>query len=159
MKKPASILARLWSRVDFQPDKVGACWLWTGPTNGRYGKISAGGRGGKLLSVHRVAWEAMFRSEVPEGMQVCHTCDVPLCVNPDHLFIGTMADNNADKVAKGRQRCGDHHGENNPCAHLNWLQVRVIRRLAGHLSQDKIATYFNVWQSSVSRAILRKTWI
>lgn len=82
------------------------CWLWSGATfpNG-YGATS----GGEQLA-HRASWRH-YNGPIPKGMQVLHRCDVPACVNPEHLFLGTAADNHKDKVAKGRQARGAQHSE------------------------------------------------
>ena len=73
------------------------CWLWKGkPGSGGYGSWKHG-------QAHRASWE-FYRGPIPAGLQVCHRCDVPLCVNPDHLFIGTQSDNIQDMYAKGRGR-------------------------------------------------------
>jgi hypothetical protein len=79
------------------------CWLWTGAfhTDG-YGQIRLNG---KTLRVHRLAWEEV-NGPIPEGMAVCHTCDIPGCCNPAHLFLGTQRENIADMRAKGRFRWG-----------------------------------------------------
>lgn len=109
-----SVSERFWSRVD----KAGAndCWLWTGGTVGRigYGAFSIDNRS---TSTHRVAWELTY-GPIPDGYHVLHRCDVRLCVNPDHLFLGTNADNMADRNAKGR--CA--HGPSHSAAILNGLQ-------------------------------------
>ena len=81
-----------WERVDRQP---GGCWMYQGPSkNGRYGSF---GR----LRAHHFAW-MQENGPVPAGRVVCHKCDVPLCVNPAHLFLGTQGDNVRDACAKGR---------------------------------------------------------
>lgn len=91
---------RFWSRVEKGPD----CWVWTGPRGQRgYGQINVGGR---TLRVHRVSW-AMHHGD-PGELFVCHKCDNPPCVRPDHLFIGTHTDNMRDKISKGRGRGTDH---------------------------------------------------
>lgn len=93
---------RFWSKVNKSsiPDE---CWLWTAATiGGGYGQIM-GVVNGKRRPVyaHRVSWEMAF-GPIPADLYVLHRCDVPLCVNPDHLFLGTQGDNLADARAKGR---------------------------------------------------------
>lgn len=94
---------RFWRKVE----RSDGCWLWTGVRTGRgYGRIQQGGlEKRKALLVHRLSWELHFGA-IPAGLVVCHKCDVPLCVRPDHLFLGTQRDNIADCIAKGRSvRC------------------------------------------------------
>lgn len=92
-----------WLDVDLngplvRPD-LGECWIWTGARM-RYGYFQYGK---KLIGAHRVAWE-LRNGPIPDGLYVLHRCDNPPCVRPDHLFLGTAADNTADMVAKGRYR-------------------------------------------------------
>jgi hypothetical protein len=88
--------ARFWARVQKQP----SCWIWTGGHNGKqYGYVWVGKR--KWLA-HRLSWFLTRGEEPPRDMLVCHACDNPRCVRPDHLWLGTPQDNMDDKVAKGR---------------------------------------------------------
>jgi hypothetical protein len=90
---------RFWARIEKQED----CWIWRGHLNSQgYGQFHCrvAGRSGYLA--HRLMYR-LVHGEVPDGLYVLHRCDVRLCVNPDHLFVGSAADNLRDMVAKGRQ--------------------------------------------------------
>ena len=82
-------------------NKTDKCWLWTGAfTNMGYGRIAINST--RLLA-HRVSWQ-LFKGAIPENMEICHKCDNPACVNPEHLFLGTHKDNMLDMVTKKRAR-------------------------------------------------------
>lgn len=98
-----------------------SCWIWKGRVSRRYGVISIGDH---PVRAHRAAW-LLTRGEIPARLVVCHRCDQPLCCNPDHLWLGTVLDNNRDCRAKGRHSHGDRH----PDAKLSEDQVMEIRRL------------------------------
>lgn len=112
------------------------CWLWTGSQKYGYGRVMIGG---VRKLAHRWAFE-IYRGESPDGLCVCHTCDVPLCVNPDHLFLGTRADNVADMDAKKRRV--PPRGERNAHAKLSAEKVRAIR--SSHLRNAEIARQYDV---------------
>lgn len=77
------------------------CWIFQGCTKERYGKIKPGNNVRQSIGAHRAAY-MVWVGEIPDGMVVCHSCDVPKCCNPSHLFIGTHADNISDRDNKGR---------------------------------------------------------
>jgi hypothetical protein len=89
---------RFWSYVD----KADGCWLWVGPTTNGYPQF---GMNGVQVRAHRHSWE-MVNGPMANDLFACHTCDTPLCVNPDHIYAGTPADNVRDMVVRGRANNG-----------------------------------------------------
>jgi hypothetical protein len=138
-----NIYDRFEEKMDVDP--ATGCWIWNANKyRDGYGQIKFCG---KPVRAHRLAWELYF-GPVPRNMQVLHQCDVPLCVNPAHLFLGTHQDNMRDKVKKGRQAKGEQNGGGNK---LTTNDVRKIKRdLSEGVSQRGIAKKFNVSQAMVS---------
>ncbi len=145
---------RFWDNVD----RSGECWEWTGlRMNKGYGQISVAAdlSHTRMLRAHRVAWELM-RTPIPGGLCVLHHCDNRLCCNPDHLFLGTHADNVADRVAKGRSAKGANAG----MAKLREADVLAIRRAYadGGVTQKQLGIRYGVTKSAVQSIISGKTW-
>lgn len=125
------------------------CWIFTGTvtTAGGYGQIYAG----RTRLAHRVSYE-LFCGEIPKGLDVMHRCDVPPCINPDHLFLGTRAVNMADMVAKNRQA----KGEQNASARLTEAEVLAIR--ASPLINKEIAKQTGMSRPAISIIRRNKIW-
>ncbi len=141
---------RFWDKVE----KTDSCWFWTASVDeGGYGLFHLDG---KLQKAHRVSWE-MANGAIPGGMQVCHHCDVPGCVRPDHLFVGTQVVNLEDAVAKGRRP--HQAGAGNYHATLNSADVEHIRELyAEGITQTAIAADFGVSSAHISNIVNYKRW-
>lgn len=133
-------------------DKTRGCWVWTGATDKKgYGVTADGGRARhRNLLAHRASW-MIHCGEIPEGLCVCHSCDMPSCINPDHLFLGTYKDNHADMDRKGRRVLGQ--------AKLTPIEVRMIRMLLGQgIEQQLLADTFGVTGPQVSQINRRHSW-
>lgn len=91
------LIDKFWKHIEKSADDNG-CWLWSGSASNEYGVVQNRGRS---VQAHRLSWMLHNNAEIPRGMCICHRCDVPICVNPKHLFLGTHKDNSADFVQKG----------------------------------------------------------
>lgn len=159
LSKHRDPVLRFWKNVQKQES---GCWLWTGPEGGRgYGVFWVDGR---LVRAHRFSYEHHI-GPIPHGLQVCHNCptgDNRLCVNPDHLFVGTQRDNVIDIYAKGRyhrRNPTSARGERAGAAKLTDDQVRAIRAAyAAGEYQRVIAARYGVRQGAVWAICARKTW-
>jgi hypothetical protein len=154
--KTIPLIDRFWSRVD----KSGDCWVWTAATtNGGYGVIRDTGRNGKIIRAHRLSWE-LHNGPIPAGIEVCHRCDNPPCVNPAHLFLGTHQDNVTDTVNKGRASGGGPRGSLHHQAKLTEAQVLDIRAVyaAGAASQRQLARKYNVDRGTIQHIVKRMVW-
>lgn len=132
------------------------CILWGGQRDKHgYGTIFSGPRPRKHLLAHRVSYE-IFRGPIPAGLGVLHECDNPPCINPYHLFLGTQADNMADKMHKGRQCPGEQHYLHK----LTEADVRAIRNryLQGDESYAQLGKEFGVHEGTIKQIIRGKSW-
>ncbi len=146
---PMGAFERFMTHVE--PITESGCHIWTGCTERKgHGIVNFEGR---LLYSHRVIWERLHGA-IPHGMCVCHKCDVPSCVNPYHLFLGTRKENNADMVKKGRQAKGE-------VKHLKLTSQKVIdirRQLLEGKRVTSLARKFDVSSSTISNIKSRDTW-
>lgn len=156
-----NMVKRFWKNVNVEgkiPDnkKLGRCWDWEGTTrNGGYGRLS---NNRKPIAAHRVSW--IIHNGDPGNLCVLHKCDNPSCVNPNHLFLGTHGDNNADRTRKGRS--ARNLGESNGRAVLTEIEVISIRKRykRGCKVNGKAALIreFGVSSSCIERIINLESW-
>lgn len=152
---------RFWSNIR----KTDSCWIWEGgTTQSGYGRIKIED---KSIRVHRLMYELKI-GMIPEGLFVCHHCDNPCCVNPDHLFAGTHTDNMHDMLRKGRgiypkgkrkpddPRRGDTHSRSK----LTRDKVDEIRLLfsSGNYNKSELGRMFGVTNANIGCIIRRVTW-
>jgi hypothetical protein len=151
-------LARLPARVPAWGSSAPGCWNITGTKNGcGYGVIATRESGvRRQLMAHRLSWEAAH-GPVPDGLCVCHSCDNPACVRPDHLFLGDHSANMADKVAKGRQSFarGIRHGRAK-LTEDDVIDIRTVRALGG--GRADIARAYGVSEVHISGIVARNRW-
>lgn len=141
----------------WMPEPNSGCWLWLGTVQGL--ALRPTNMRPRLWNgvwsdyAYRVSWQ-IHRGSIPAGLMVCHSCDVPLCVNPDHLFLGTKADNMSDCVAKGRTN--KPKGVAAPTAKLTEQQVRMIR--ASPLPSKRLARELGVHDRTIRGVRTFTTW-
>ena len=144
----------------YTPEPNSGCWLWTASSNGLgYGKIYLDG---KMELAHRISW-ILQNGEIPKGKGhhgtcVLHKCDTPACVNPEHLFLGSIKDNAQDKASKDRSY--KPSGELHHNAFLDEIRVRIIKRLIAFktLKLYQIAEIFGVDSRTISHIKCGRRW-
>ncbi len=138
----------------YEIDASSECWNWKA-SKGRYGGMRVRGQ---PMGSHRAAWTLLV-GEIPRGACVLHRCDNPRCVNPEHLRLGTQADNLKDMRAKGRRvRQVNFDGSKNPRSRLSREQALEIRKLATKGCYRKLAERYGVNASTVQRIAAGKIW-
>lgn len=154
-RRNRSTIARFWSKVDRSSGRVG-CWWWTGTVISKgYGWFHHSPARGRVYA-HRFSWE-LAHGKLSDGMAVCHSCDNPRCVNPAHLWLGTIADNNRDKLDKGRSNM--RRGSENANAILTEQLVLEIRsRSAAGESQRKLAASYGVTRAAIRYVVSGGGW-
>lgn len=141
------------------PEPMSGCWLWIGAVDRKgYGQMNRENIGHKIA--HRFSWE-YYIGPIPDGLFVCHKCDIPSCVNPDHLFLGTAKQNTEDSIRKGRmftkkrwdnRPMGNKHG----MSKLSEDDIPEIRRDSRPLRE--IGSDYGVSGTTIFRIKKRETW-
>jgi len=126
---------------NFKRGEVGECWEWFGPKHRQgYGYH-------KQTMAHRYSYQ-LYKGAFPKELHVCHSCDNPSCVNPDHLRVGTKSENTKDAIERGQHKIG----ENSVKAKLSNIDVAIIRAsLEAGISGKVLADKFNVCEATISK--------
>lgn len=152
MRKRTPLLERFWKLIT-KNNKTG-CWEWTGYLGRGYGIICEGGFQGKLIPAHRLSW-SIHNGQIPKGMFICHRCDNPKCVNPEHLFVGTQKDNMHDASIKGRTA----RGEMLHTAKLKERDIIKIRKLfANGKRVVEIAQKYDIKVRQIYSIVNKEAW-
>lgn len=139
------------------PEPNSGCWLWTASCrSGGYGQIAD--EDGRIIGAHQASY--LIHKGEYKSLHVCHHCDNPLCVNPDHLFLGTMKDNLADMTRKGRRRSNPPKGSKNKQSRLTEEEVKEIRIIysKGCVSHQNLADMYGVSKRNITVILNRKGW-
>ena len=149
-----SLRDRLYEK--FVPDPNSGCWLWTGAVNHfGYGIIGLGHRSDGIDRAHRVSYR-IHKGNTPQGMAVLHSCDVPSCINPNHLRVGTLSENMKDCVSRKRNFIPNNRGEQAKWAKLTADAAADIKKR--EMTGPAYAAKYGVSRSAVYRIWEGKNW-
>lgn len=155
-----SLPARFWAKVNRRGDDE--CWEWLASKNDGYGHMRIDRQ--HMEKAHRISYR-LHHGEIPEGFCVMHKCDNRACVNPKHLSLGSLADNNTDRNAKSRQAMGERlsvvkRGELHGAARLTEEQVLEIRRryIKGGVTQMQLADEYGVGRANIGAITIGRSW-
>ena len=144
-------LVRFWGKVEISGENE--CWNWKAGLSAKgYGLICLNG---KIKLAHRISY-MLTKGEIAEGLVIMHTCDNRMCVNPSHLRIGTIAENNRDMVEKGRQAIGEKNGRSK----LTPLKVANLRskHKKGNYSYRELGKMFGISPGTVVDIVKGDLW-
>lgn len=149
-----AIVDKFWSHVQ----RGDGCWTWTkGRMTAGYGQLKIKGR---QVGAHRVAW-VLTNGPIADGLYVCHHCDNPICVRPDHLFVGTNSDNQKDAVKKGRNKIAAHRarGMSNHAAKITLeMSARIIEMSRQGIPKMRIGRELGVSPRQILDVVQGKHW-
>lgn len=138
------IADKFWKMVEITP----YCWIWKGSRHNKYGKVSGVGFNNGMEYSHRVSWKIHY-GEINDNLSVLHKCDNTLCVNPEHLFLGTQSDNSKDMWTKGRSKISKF-------SKSDIVTIRTLRK-AG-VPCKVVASIFGVHRTSITNITSGVTW-
>ncbi len=145
----SKLIESFWKRVQ----KTDGCWEWPGPFSGSgYGYVYGDGTGHSLLA-HRVSY-VIHKGPIAPGLHICHACDNPKCVNPEHLWAGTHEENHKDALIKGRK----HSSSIRSLVKLNAESVRRILALGPTTPTVQLAEMFGVHRSTILDVLRGSIW-
>jgi hypothetical protein len=159
LKYPNHVVDFFWSKIIPPNNEIDDCWKWEGPYNNYgYGKLNFSIQAGKYQTIgaHRFSWE-FYNGAIQKGLLVCHKCDTPPCVNPNHLFLGTDKDNKIDNMLKERHYFGSKH-------YNTILEEQDIRNIITDTLNNKydsitdICTLYNVSYETIRFILVGQTW-